>query len=155
MKANTTIVVGAGPIGLETTACLTQAGVDVTCVDAGPIGGTIFSLFPPNTRFFSSPERLAIAGIDIQIPNEEKATREEYLAYLRSVAMTLNLPIRTHEAVVGARRTGDNWVLTTRSRSGQISDMEAANIVLAIGGTHRVITPFHCMFFSLSIDGPF
>jgi len=137
MKANTTIVVGAGPIGLETTAHLKKAGVDVTCVDAGPIGGTIFSFFPPNTRFFSSPERLAIAGIDIQIPNEEKATREEYLAYLRSVAITLELPIRTHETVIDAERLSDNWVITTRNRAGQTSELEAANIVLAIGGTHR------------------
>ena len=137
MKANTTIVVGAGPIGLETTAHLKKAGVDVTCVDAGPIGGTIFSFFPPNTRFFSSPERLAIAGIDIQIPNEEKATREEYLAYLRSVAMTLELPVRTHETVIDAGRSGDNWRVTIRDRAGRTSELEAANVVLAIGGTHH------------------
>lgn len=137
MKANSTIVIGAGPIGLETTARLKKTGVEVSCVDGGPIGGTIFSLFPPSTRFFSSPERLAIAGIDLQIPAEEKATREDYLAYLRSVAMTLQLPISTHEMVIDARRTDDVWSIVTRSRAGQLRERQAANIVLAIGGTHH------------------
>ena len=137
MKANSTIVVGAGPIGLETTAHLKRMGVDVTCVDAGPLGGTIFSFFPPNTRFFSSPERLAIAGIDLQIPAEEKATREDYLAYLRSVAMTLDLPVRTHETVIGARRHNDGWSVLIRNRAGEEHELQAANVVLAIGGTHH------------------
>ena len=137
MKANTTIVVGAGPIGLETTACLKEAGVEVICVDAGPIGGTIYSLFPPHTRFFSSPERLAIAGIDIQIPTEEKATGEDYLAYLRSVAMTLGLPVLTYEQVVDARYEEGSWIVMLRNRSGERHEINAVNIVLAIGGTHH------------------
>ena len=110
----------------------------MTCVDAGPVGGTIFSLFPPNTRFFSSPERLAIAGIGLQVPAQEKATREEYLAYLRSVVTTLDLPVHTYETVTAAGHDDQGWTVTTRDRGGQERRRTATHVVLAIGGTHRV-----------------
>src|ERR1044071_8979902 len=53
----------------------------------------------PGTRFFSSPERIAICGLPLVTPTQEKATREEYLAYLRGVAAQLNLRVRTFERV--------------------------------------------------------
>ncbi|MEE2908625.1 MAG: NAD(P)-binding domain-containing protein [Planctomycetota bacterium] len=138
MMAIDVLIIGAGPIGLETTAALRSSGLDVLCVDAGPIGGTIFTLFPPNTRFFSSPERLAIAGVDLQVPAQEKASREEYLAYLRGVVNTLDLPVQTYQMVVAATRDQDRWEVTTTNRSGQKTLWSTAHVVLAIGGTHRV-----------------
>ena len=137
MTAKQVLIIGAGPIGLETAATLQKAGLPVTCVDEGPIGGTIYSLFPPLTRFFSSPERLAIAGIDLQVPAQEKATREEYLAYLRSVALTCSIPVKTYEKVIEARHEDDSWRVTTRGRGGQLSQHEVSHVVLAFGGTHH------------------
>jgi thioredoxin reductase (NADPH) len=131
------IVVGAGPIGLETTAALAIAGVDVRCLDAGPIGSTIYALFPPATRFFSSPERLSIAGIDLPVPAQEKVTREAYLAYLRSVVTTLDLPVVTYQEVIDASRTDSLWQLTTRNRAGATTLHAATDVVLAIGGTQH------------------
>ncbi|MCH2154168.1 MAG: NAD(P)-binding domain-containing protein [Phycisphaerales bacterium] len=137
MPAKHILIIGAGPIGLETAATLQEAGLSVTCVDEGPIGGTIYSLFPPMTRFFSSPERLAIAGIDLQVAAQEKATREEYLAYLRSVVQTRALPVKTYEKVTEANHDGRSWHVTTRGRGGQLSIHEASHVVLAFGGTHQ------------------
>ena len=76
------IVVGAGPIGLELAVALKRAGVDYLHFDAAQIGQTIFR-FPPQTRFFSSNERIAIAGVPLQTFDQNKSTREQYLAYLR------------------------------------------------------------------------
>lgn len=135
--ATDVLIIGAGPIGLETTAALKAKGLEVICVDAGPIGGTIFSLFPPATRFFSSPERLAIAGVDLQVPAQEKTSREEYLAYLRMVVNTLDLPVQTYQKVVAATHNQDHWDVTTTNRSGQPTVWSAAHVVLAMGGTHR------------------
>src|SRR5256885_5179582 len=89
-------VVGAGPIGLELAVALKRAGVDYVHFDAKQIGYTI-SWFPPQTRFFSSTERIAIAGVPLQTPDENKATREQYLAYLRSVVLQFDLNVRTYE----------------------------------------------------------
>jgi len=103
-------VVGAGPIGLEMAVGLKRAGLDYLHFDARQIGYTI-SWFPPQTRFFSSSERIAIAGVPLQTAEQMKATREEYLAYLRSVVEQFDLEVRTYEPVVGIRRgDGDEVV---------------------------------------------
>lgn len=74
------LVVGAGPIGLETAAVLAVEGFKVRVVDSGPIGSTLVRTFPPHTRFFTSPERLQLFGTAIAPLNQEKLTGEEYLA---------------------------------------------------------------------------
>ncbi|MCB0241493.1 MAG: NAD(P)-binding domain-containing protein, partial [Anaerolineae bacterium] len=59
------VIVGAGPIGLELAACLKRAGVDYVQFDARQLGHTI-SWWPRDTTFFSTTERIEIAGIPIQ-----------------------------------------------------------------------------------------
>ena len=49
------VVVGAGPIGLETAYALGKKGHSVLVVDAGAVGSQIMR-FPPTVRFFSSRE---------------------------------------------------------------------------------------------------
>lgn len=105
------VVVGAGPIGLELAAGLKSAGVDYQQIEAGAIGSTI-GWWGPGTRFFSSPERISIAGVPLVTPNEDKASREEYLAYLRQVVGVHGLDVATYRRVVGAARGGDGFALT-------------------------------------------
>src|ERR1700748_1706816 len=93
-------LVGAGPIGLEMAVALKRAGVDYVHLDAKQIGYTI-SWFPPQTRFFSSNDRIAIAGVPLQTPDQNKCTREQYLAYLRTVALEYELRVNTYEPIVG------------------------------------------------------
>jgi thioredoxin reductase (NADPH) len=67
-------IIGAGPIGLELAVALKRAGVSYLHFDGKQIGHTI-SWFPPQTRFFSSNERIAIAGVPLQSPDQNKSTR--------------------------------------------------------------------------------
>jgi thioredoxin reductase (NADPH) len=106
-------IVGAGPIGLELHVALKQAGLSVLHLDARQIGHTI-SWFAPQTRFFSSNERIAIAGVPLQTVDQSKASREEYLAYLRAVVEQFDLPIRTFERVVGIEKTDGGFRLRVR-----------------------------------------
>jgi thioredoxin reductase (NADPH) len=130
------IVVGAGPIGLELAVALKKAGVDYLHFDARQIGYTI-SWFAPQTRFFSSNERIAIAGVPLQTWDQNKATREQYLAYLRGVVQQFDLDVRTYEPVVGIERTGGRgFRLTTRAQAGERS-YRCNRLVLVTGGTDR------------------
>ena len=90
----TVAIIGAGRIGLELAVALKRKGVDYLHFDAKQIGHTI-SWFAPQTRFFSSNERIAIAGVPMLTYDENKATREEYLAYLRLVVKLYDLKIKT------------------------------------------------------------
>src|SRR3954466_16195140 len=111
-------LVGAGPIGLEMAVALKRAGIDYIHFDAKQIGYTI-SWFAPQTKFFSSNERIAIAGVPLQTADQGKATREAYLAYLRGVVQQFDLRISTYEPIIGIERDDETFVLTTRPASGE------------------------------------
>jgi len=124
-------IIGAGPIGLELHVALKRAGLGVFHFDARQIAHTI-SWFAPQTRFFSSNDRIAIAGVPLQTADQSKASREEYLAYLRSVVEQFDLDIKTFEPVTGIERLTNSFKLTTNRAT-----YEVEKIILATGGTER------------------
>ncbi|MBT8486492.1 MAG: NAD(P)-binding domain-containing protein [Phycisphaerales bacterium] len=150
-------VIGGGPIGLELAVAFRQAGVSCVQFEAGAIGSTI-AWWAPGTQFFSSPERLELAGVPLVTPDQAKATREQYLGYLRSVVRQFDLDVRTYERVVGIERTETGFRLrSVRSSHGVGGPEDNADatprhagpetrtetltdtrrIVLAIGNLHR------------------
>lgn len=135
MKTDVAII-GAGPIGLELAAALKREGLDYLHFEQGQIGQVMYSLFPVQTRFFSSADRIGIAGIPLRTLDQSKATREEYLTYLRTVVETYDLEIRTYEPVVSLERSGEGFSLRTRPAGGE-REYRARRVVLATGGTAR------------------
>ncbi|MGA3068456.1 MAG: NAD(P)-binding domain-containing protein [Tepidisphaeraceae bacterium] len=128
-------IVGAGPIGIELAVALKKAGIDYLQFDGKQIGYTV-SWFAPQTRFFSSNERIAIAGVPLVTIDQSKCTREQYLAYLRSVVTQFDLKIHAYEPVTQIAREGGGFVLTTRHRDGE-KRYRVEKVVLATGGTAR------------------
>lgn len=133
-------IIGGGPIGIELAVAFQRAGFNYLHFESGQIGQTI-SWFAPQTRFFSSNERIAIAGVPLQTADQSKATREEYLAYLRSIVQQFDLPVRCYEPVIDIRRHDDGFTLVTRrgaaGSGGEERDVRARRLVLATGGTDR------------------
>lgn len=128
------VVIGAGPIGIELAVALKKSGFDYLHFDAGQVGQTI-SWFAPQTRFFSSNERIAIAGVPLQTADQGKATREDYLRYLRTVVDLFDLNINTFEPIAAIEREADGrFLLTTRPLSGD-RQYRCRRLVLATGGT--------------------
>jgi thioredoxin reductase (NADPH) len=139
-------IIGAGPIGLELAACLKRAGVEYVHLDAQQIGYTL-TWWPRNTNFFSTTERLAIAGVPIQNNYQQRISGEDYLAYLRAVVEQFDLKVNTYEQVIAIERPGasatknthgntaDPFVLTTRRLTGERT-YQARRVVLAIGDMH-------------------
>jgi thioredoxin reductase (NADPH) len=151
-------IIGAGPIGLELAACLKHAGVDYIHFDAQQIGYTL-TWWPRNTSFFSTTERLAIAGVPIQNNHQQRITGEEYLSYLRAVVEQFDLQINSYEPVIAIERWEDSategtdnteknrinsfsvpsvanpFVITTRPLAGQ-RHYHSRRVVLAVGDMH-------------------
>jgi thioredoxin reductase (NADPH) len=132
-EANVAII-GAGPLGIELAVALRRAGVPAIQFDARQIGYTI-SWFPPQTRFFSSNERIAIAGVPLQTVDQSKCTREQYLAYLRTVVQQFDLRINTYEPVTGIRRVGPGGFDVVTAPAAGERRYRVENVVLATGGT--------------------
>lgn len=124
-------IIGAGPIGLELAVCLQQAGVSYLHFDAKQIANTM-SWWPRNTPFFSTTERLAIAGVPIQNNHQQRITGEDYMAYLRGVVELFDLQVNTYEPVVAVTRDEQSFVLTTRPLPGE-RQYRAKRVVVAIG----------------------
>jgi thioredoxin reductase (NADPH) len=120
---------------LEIAVALQKAGIDYIHFDAGQVGQTVYN-FPFETRFFSSSERLAIAGVPLQTVDQAKATREQYLTYLRSVVQMFNLPIRTYERIENIERGGEGFRLRVRGLN-ETTEWNVRKLVLAAGGTAR------------------
>ena len=128
-------IIGAGPIGLELAVGLKQQGIDYVQIDAGQIGSTI-EWYPPQMLFHSSSDRLALAGLPIQTANQQKITKEEFLAYLRALVQHFGLTVRTYERVENVQRLPEGaFFLQTRGVDSEHA-YRANIVVLAIGAMH-------------------
>lgn len=128
-------IIGAGPIGLELAVSLKEAGVRYVQLDAGQIGHTM-TWWPRNTQFFSTSERIAIAGVPIQDNTQGRITGEEYLAYLRSVVELFDLQINTYEPVTEVHRMEDGFEIVAWPLSGQ-RRYACQKLVLATGDMQK------------------
>ncbi len=132
------VIVGAGPIGIEMAVAFQRAGIACEVLEAGALGQTM-TWWAPQTRWFSSNERISIAGVPLLTVDQTKATREQYLTYLRGVAEQFKLSVRCFEPVVDIRahtgRFGRFTLVTGDPQTGR--KYECGKIVLAIGGTDR------------------
>lgn len=128
-------IVGAGPIGIELTTGFKQAGADAITFDAGQIGQT-FMWWPRDTEFFSTPERIAIAGVPIPTITQRRITGEQYLAYLRAVVEQFDLHINTYEKVTSLTRCDGYFELETETFAGPHT-YRARSVVMASGGMAR------------------
>jgi len=144
------VIIGAGPIGIELAAALKAANLDYLHIEAGQIGSTM-QWWAPGTKYFSSPERIAIAGVPLIVADQDKATRENYLDYLLAVVGTHQLDIQTYTRVVGINKADEGFnIQTVRSFTGvggpdelnytpptsNTQAIKAKRIILAIGDMH-------------------
>jgi thioredoxin reductase (NADPH) len=131
MTSTRVVIVGAGPIGLELAVAFKQEGIDYLQLDQATIGATV-AWYPLQMQFHSNAERLAISGVAIQTADQQKPTREEYLAYLRAVVLQYDLQIRSYERVESIQRIDDGFEVRTSSDT-----IRCDNVVIAIGSMHR------------------
>jgi thioredoxin reductase (NADPH) len=141
-KSTDILLIGAGPLGLEMAVALKQANLDYLHVDAAQIGATM-QWWAPGTRWFSGNDRISIAGVPLTTPFQEKATREEYLAYLRAIVTQFDLQIDTYTRITHIERTPDNTFLLRAKKSiagqllGEALTYTAKRLILSTGGTER------------------
>ncbi|HEU5219907.1 MAG TPA: YpdA family putative bacillithiol disulfide reductase [Gemmatimonadales bacterium] len=125
-----TLIVGAGPIGLACAISARKRGGNPLLVDAGAIADAIVR-YPVGMVFFTTPERLEIGGHPL-VTSGAKATREEALKYYRGVARSEALRIRTYTRFAGAIRKNGRLEcrLVTRLAEERLS---VDRLVLATG----------------------
>lgn len=121
-ERESTLIVGAGPIGLACAISAKRRGLDPLVIDAGALANSIVR-YPIGMTFFTTPERLEIGGHPL-VSSGAKATREEALKYYRAVARAEGLRVRTFAKLVSAREV--------ETRLGR-EPLEWERLVLATG----------------------
>lgn len=122
----TTVIIGAGPIGIATALACKNAGIDYVVLEKGCLVNSIYN-YPLDMTFFSSSERLEIEDIPF-ICTQPKPKRNEALEYYRRVATSNNLNIKVYEEVMEVVKDGDFFYIKTSKQK-----YRASKVVLATG----------------------
>lgn len=125
------VVVGAGPCGLAAAVALQQAGLPVVSFDQGSVASSIAS-YPVYMNFFSTAEKIAIAGLPFPLASE-KPSRRDALAYYRTVVTHFGLDVRQYEPVEKVWRRRDAFVVHSRPQGGDVVETVARALVVATG----------------------
>jgi len=124
-------VIGAGPCGLAAAAALQEAGIPAVVFDRSCVASSVAS-YPIYMTFFSTAEKLAIAGLPFPCASE-KPTRRDALAYYRSAVAHFGLTVRQYETVRRIFVRGEIFVLHSEPRGGEMVETEARAVVIAAG----------------------
>jgi thioredoxin reductase (NADPH) len=133
------LVVGAGPTGIAIGAEACREGLSVRVVDRGPLTASIQE-YPTFLQFFTTRDRLEIAGIPFSTP-EDKPSRREALAYYAAVVARYRVPLALYEEILEVKKDGDLFRVTSRpageraagSEKGEPTVRRARAVALATG----------------------
>ena len=125
------LVVGAGPTGIAIGAEARAAGLSVLLVDRGPLVASLVD-YPSDMLFFTTRDRLEIAGVPFAIP-EEKPNRRQAIAYYQAVATRFELEIRLQEEVVAIERQEDGTFRVRGHGREGATERQARAVAIATG----------------------
>lgn len=120
------IIIGGGPIGLACGVEAKKAGLNYLILEKGALTNSIFN-YPINMTFFSTSDRLEMAGIPFMSVGN-KPTRTEALEYYRRIFFHFDLKINLYEGVETLRKSGELFHIKTSK-----SSYETKKIVMATG----------------------
>lgn len=123
-------MLGAGPTGISVGAEARRAGLAPLLVDRGPLVASLID-YPDEMLFFTTRDRLEIAGVPFAIP-EEKPNRRQAIAYYQAVAASFELPLALHEEVLAIEPASGGFRVRSRGRDGE-RVRRAAAVVVATG----------------------
>ncbi len=120
------LIIGGGPIGLACGVEAQKAGLDYLIIEKGALTNSIYN-YPVNMRFFSTSERLEMAGIPF-MSVENKPTRTEALEYYRRIFTHFKLKVNLYEAVETLKASDEIFEVKTSKAT-----YNTRKIVLATG----------------------
>ncbi|GAB2479129.1 YpdA family putative bacillithiol disulfide reductase [Algoriphagus taiwanensis] len=120
------IIIGGGPIGLACGIEAEKAGLNYLILEKGALCNSIYN-YPVNMTFFSTSDRLEMAGIPFMSVGA-KPTRTEALEYYRRIYFHFNLKVNLYEGVETLKKEENAFLINT-TKSSYLTQ----KIVLATG----------------------
>lgn len=120
------LILGAGPIGLACGIEAKKAGLNYLILEKGALCNSIYN-YPVNMTFFSTSERLELAGIPFMSAGA-KPTRTEALEYYRRIYFLFDLKVNLYEEVKTLKK--EEGIFHIHTSKGAYT---SSKIILAIG----------------------
>jgi thioredoxin reductase (NADPH) len=121
------MIIGGGPIGLACGVEAQRAGLNYLIVEKGVLTNSIFN-YPSNMTFFSTSEKLEMAGVPfMSIAN--KPNRTEALEYYRRIVKHFKLTLHLYEEVLQLQQHSEAGFLVETSKGVYLTE----KIILATG----------------------
>ena len=129
------VVIGAGPCGIAAGAAARQAGLSGVLFDRGCVTQSLVA-YPYYMQFFSTAQKLELAGVPFTIA-DSKPSRREALAYYRRVVEHHGLDVRQYEEVTAIEGVVGDFTVHTKPRNGTPGVTRCRAVVIATGGFHE------------------
>lgn len=120
------LILGAGPIGLACGIEAKKAGLNYLILEKGALCNSIYN-YPVNMTFFSTSDRLELAGIPFMSVGT-KPTRTEALEYYRRIYLLFDLKVNLYEQVETLKKEEGLFLVKTSKGA-----YRSRKIVLATG----------------------
>jgi thioredoxin reductase (NADPH) len=120
------LILGAGPIGLACGIEAKKAGLNYLILEKGALCNSIYN-YPVNMTFFSTSERLELAGIPFMSAGA-KPTRTEALEYYRRIYFLFDLKVNLYEEVKTLKK--EEGIFQIHTSKGAYT---SSKIILATG----------------------
>lgn len=136
--ADEVLIVGGGPAGLATAACLGRRGIPARVLEQGPAVGHSWSQYYDRLHLHTGRHLSRLPGLPLGKDYPLYPARDEVVRYLRDYARRFDLRVSTDERVVAVRRdeARDGWRVETERDT-----RHAPAVVVASGTFHNPRRP--------------
>src|SRR5579863_2231718 len=129
------LIVGAGPAGLATAACLKRRGVEPLVLEAGPSLGAAWRNHYDRLHLHTVKEESHLPGVPFDEALPRYVSRADFVAYLEAYAARFSIVPRTGEAVRRVRVADSGFVVESTRATYR------ARAVVVATGTNRLPNP--------------
>lgn len=131
---SSTLIIGAGPSGLATAACLQRKGIPFVIVEKAAAGAASWRSHYDRLHLHTSKQysHLPFLPFDKNLPRYP--SRDEVVQYLLDYESTLQIPVQYNTIVTKLEKWGEGWKAVTAN-----GELYAQNVVVATGPFSRPV----------------
>lgn len=132
-----TVIVGAGPAGLATAACLKRRGIDALIVEKADTVGPAWHRHYERLHLHTNKSASGLPFRPMPRTYPQYPSRDQVADYLADYAREEGVEVRLGTEVIRASRVNGGWV--TKTSTG--SEITSLNLVVATGLSHTPYVP--------------